>query len=175
MSKDEVYDSWDDLCVNPYQSSLEQGRAQGKEGGGLAGFHDGQALGRTKGIEYGMELGFVRGFLEVVSAQDQPNPKIVRSLRELSKALDDFPSPDDMFSDSVDTTEQPTNKDDDNDSEQPAGSSEKLDIMNKMQRVRARFKLVSVQLGMPHVSLKDIMDQAAAVNIKSDPPGDKEW
>ena len=33
-----------------------------------------------------------------------------------------------------------------------------IDISNKLQRIRARFKLLMVQLGLSHVSLKSLMD-----------------
>ena len=44
--------------------------------------------------------------------------------------------------------------DHDHDSEDVA----KLDILNKLQRIRARFKLLTVQLGKPHFSLQHALE-----------------
>ena len=35
-------------------------------------------------------------------------------------------------------------------------------VREKLQRIRAHFKLLTVQIGMPHLSLKNLMDEAAA-------------
>ena len=86
-----------------------------------------------------------------------------KSIDSLRKALDDFPSPAAVF---------PPNRgggggrEDDNadefstslKAEEGAGED---DVAGKMQRIRARFKLLMVQLGLPHFSLKRVMDQAA--------------
>ena len=42
-----------------------------------------------------------------------------------------------------------------------------LDVAGKMQRIRARFKLVTVQLGIPHFSLKQVMDEAACARSEA--------
>ena len=36
-----------------------------------------------------------------------------------------------------------------------------------MQRIRARFKLLLVQLGLPHFSLKRVMDQTASGSVNT--------
>jgi hypothetical protein len=162
--------SWDDLCFDPHQSSLEEGKAQGREAGALAGFRDGQALGRTKGIEFGMELGFIRGFLSVLA--EPTNDRIQRSMHELVRALEDFPGPDAMFEQVLKQQQQPATSSDKDDSEDPT----KLDVIAKMQRIRARFKLLTVQLKIPHYSLKQVMDEAASHHkTTAEPPADNEW
>jgi hypothetical protein len=161
---------WDDVGFDPHRDSLEEGRATGRSAGELAGFRDGQQLGHTKGIEFGMELGFIQGFVSALNnktEQDQQHQqqqttseRVKRSLSELQKALDDFPSPDAMFAHSEmmlsasNSNHGDGDGDGDGDSE---GAVTKLDILAKMQRVRARFKLLTVQLGMGTVSLKQVL------------------
>ncbi len=106
--------------------------------------------------------------------------RIKRSKRELEGALEDFPPPDQMFEQvaegrtrlAVDDTHQ---HDDEDDSEDPS----KLDILAKLQRIRARFKLLTVQLGIPQASLKQVLDSAATssdeTNVITVPVGDNEW
>ena len=171
----------DDLCLDPHQSSLEEGRVQGRTAGELAGFHDGQTLGQTKGIEFGMELGFIRGFLNALGQLQEKKTgdedhRIQRSMVELEKSLDDFPCPDAMFEQTPNISTDATSRDDQyDDSEDPI--NDKLDIIAKMQRVRARFKLLTVKLGMPHFSLKKVMDEVSSTEDTSTggPPMDSEW
>ena len=156
---------WDDVCLDPQQTALAEGRSQGQEAGQVAGFREGQVLGETKGIEFGMEIGFIRGFLVVLDPATV-NERVQRSMHELENALNDFPSPNAMFeqSSTVDpSTLTSSNAEEDknnaaNDSEDPG----KLDVLAKMQRIRARFKLLTVQLGIPNYSLKQIMDEVAS-------------
>jgi hypothetical protein len=57
---------WDDLCLNPYRDSLEQGRQEGQGAGLAARFQEGRSVGVVKGVEYGMEIGFMCGVVQVV-------------------------------------------------------------------------------------------------------------
>lgn len=163
---------WDDLCWNPHESSLQQGIEEGHEAGRLAGYRDGQALGRTKGVEFGIELGFIRGFLTELERSIttlEKTDRIKNSMELLNRALkDESLNPVHIFHHQQQQSllQDPNNNN--NDQEDIHDDSEirpsKLDVMAKMQRVRARFKVLTVQLGLAHVQLKDIMDQAAAAN-----------
>ena len=158
---------WDDIAFDPHQNSIEEGRTQGQKAGELAGYRDGQRLGNTKGIEFGMELGFIQGFVNsLMEEQEQEDfevrsERLQRSLLGLQKALDDFPSPDALFMDNnhpnMIIPEGITNHDVEDDSETTVT---KFDIVAKMQRVRARFKLLTVQLGMGPISLAQVLNSS---------------
>eukprot|EP00980_Cylindrotheca_fusiformis_P019930 scaffold7017_cov134-Cylindrotheca_fusiformis.AAC.25 len=170
---------WDDVCWNPHESSFRQGQEEGLEAGSIAGYRDGQALGRTKGLEFGMELGFINGFLNVVEQQESidKSDRIQRSVEKLRKVLEDeCLQPNEIFEHhhhqhhQQQQQQQQNNQDD---SEDPS----KLDVLAKMQRVRARFKVLTVQLGIPKFSLKGVMDDAANSGaVPADPATvDNEW
>jgi Essential protein Yae1, N terminal len=204
-------EAWDILCIDPHQAAHEEGRRQGREDGLQAGFHEGYELGRTTALDYGMEIGFIRGVVAAleqhqllqqqqdVSISDVRSERILKSLASLRKALDDFPGPNEVFRERATgqferaVMEDHTNIDNDSekypvveeeeDDEDTVDSS--LDVVGKMQRIRARFKLLTVQLGIPQFSLKSVMDEAASVpsptaaneskpNEKA-PEGTSEW
>ena len=163
--------AWDNVCLNPHECELEEGRRQGREAGLEAGYREGYALGRTNGIEYGMEIGFIRGIVNFLKGQSfENNERITKTVDDLARALDDFPSPEEVFLEArlQAGTLQALN----DDSEQSVESSEDLDIRGKLQRIRALFKLLMVQLGMPHLSLKQVMDEV--VPEKSIPAAQRE-
>jgi hypothetical protein len=175
-------EAWDDLCINPHQAALDEGRELGRRDGRSAGLHEGYNLGQVTAVDHGMELGFVQGVLEVIednldsmdlwsSSSNEKKERILNTIRLLGNALDEFPGPDEIFRDDVVTgnpaiiMQDRTNVDDteklpqegDNDDE----TSSSADVAGKMQRIRARFKLLTVQLGHPNLSLKSVMDEVA--------------
>jgi hypothetical protein len=167
-------DDWDDLCLDPHHSSFEAGQMEGRAAGELAGFRDGQALGQTKGLEFGMEIGFIRGVLQALEEEEESisnknsiSDRVRKSMQGLRQALADFPTPDQMLEQQAALQMKPhahhdnNSNDHDDDSEDPS-SNTKLDILAKLQRIRARFKLLMVQLGMPQFSLKQVMLEAEA-------------
>jgi hypothetical protein len=165
---------WDDVCWNPHDSSFRQGQAEGFEAGNLAGYRDGQALGRTKGLEFGMELGFIRGFLNSLEHEESSihtTDRIQRSLEKLRKVLEDESlQPDEIF------RQQQLGRNQEQDLQDDSEDASKLDVLAKMLRVRARFKVLTVQLGIPKFSLKQIMDEAAnSSTIVQEPMVDREW
>ena len=82
--------------------------------------------------------------------QDERPQKSMDSLRQ---ALDDFHPPVAIFRErGGDLLPE----------EDPSMEEEEDDVAGKMQRIRARFKLLMVQLGLPRFSLKRVMDEAAA-------------
>jgi hypothetical protein len=62
---------------------------------------------------------------------------------------------------------------DDVDDEQAHGSATKSNVQFTIQRIRSRFKLLTVLLGMPHFSLSSVMDDARdavpAISLASAP------
>jgi hypothetical protein len=158
-------DDWDSLAFDPHRQEIQAGVKDGQEAGRSAGFKDGRALGQEKGVEYGMELGFIRGVVMVLSEDGcrRDEEKIQKSLCELNALLDEFPTPDEMFD------KDKTDQDGNHGSKEEDSSS----ILHHMQRIRARFKLLMVQLKEPHFSLKQVMTDAA--NMDQEPAVDREW
>jgi len=181
-----VVDPWDALGFDPHAKAVAEGRRQGAADGRAAGWRQGYATGRTTAAEYGTELGFVRGVVSALQEQyaafsnsetiTDGDDRLQNSIRNLLIALDDFPSPVVVFRNMIDSTNNktasrdPLREEDPDRLVEPADEEvdantetndhdHELDVAAKMQRVRARFKLLMVQLGLPHFSLKSIMDQ----------------
>lgn len=160
--------SWDDICINPHEAEIESGRKEGQIAGLQAGFNDGFALGRTKGIEFGMELGFIRGFLNTVEAKPLLNERLEKKIEELRQAIDDFPSLDAIKkTDKEDEETYMYRREDDSEAVVVSGS---LDILGSMQRIRAKFKVLTVQLKAPQFSLKHVMDDANRTESDGETP-----
>jgi hypothetical protein len=194
---------WENFCLDPYQSAREEGERQGRDAGLEAGFRDGQKMGINTGTEYGMELGFFKGVCSAVEAANADNlnqnvseERVRKTVADLRLALDDFPGPDQVFQvrqrpprhqhDGEEHThehesEQDDDDDDDDDDDGGNGDSEnaaaesKKNVLHKMQRIRARFKLLTVQLGMPNYSLTRVMDEAAATSATVTAPDTSDW
>lgn len=145
---------WEDVCLDMHHVSLEDGRSQGREAGASAGFREGEGLGQVKGLEYGIELGFYRGVLAALIKRTHTE-RIQKSLKNFENAIGDFPSADELF-DYFDASDMKTNlqRAVNDDSEDNA----RFDILHKMQRIRARYKLLMVQLGMPLLSLRSSLE-----------------
>lgn len=181
---------WDDLCWNLHEDSIQQGESSGKEAGSLAGFRDGLGLGQVKGFELGMEIGFIRGFLEALEEEESvaKNDRIQRSIDQLQKALEqESLQPSIIFQETAQmmTRNEQTSSSssppswNENDGDSPSRES-KADAESKLQRIRARFKVLIVQLKIPKSTLKDVMDVAAksAIATKKEPSApsfDGEW
>jgi hypothetical protein len=181
---DETIDAWEDLCWNPNEAFINDGRQEGHDRGLFDGFQDGLQLGRTKGIEFGMELGYYRGFVKVLKQkynqqqqESTASEKIQKSLEELSRAITaDFPNPDEMFSNQRGPLHHDVNHNEDhnhgtdhvsnetrNERNQNVSfgeSSAKVDVVGKMQRIRVKFKLLMRLLKLPHVTLQSLMADA---------------
>lgn len=181
---------WDEFCWNPHQESVQQGEISGSEAGRLAGFKDGKALGQVKGFEMGMEIGFIRGFLEALEPQDDNSPAIIeksgriqRSIEQLHKVLNEESlQPDAIFQENntqLSAKETLSSHVYDDDQELPqADEDSKVDVESKLQRIRARFRVLVVQLKLPKSSLKDYMDEAAkssTISTDQEPAFEGEW
>lgn len=176
--------NFEDLCLDPYKDSLEEGKIEGRIAGLQAGFKDGRSLGRMKGLEIGIELGYMRGVAVGVNERMLPLmearsndadgirrvEKIRKVLADLVSAIDAFPSPDEMFSETNkinggDVNEEEKGMKQDalaERSNRMQAPGESLDVAGKLQRVRAKFKLLTVQLKLPQLSLKRVMDAACS-------------
>jgi hypothetical protein len=99
--------------------------------------------------------------------------RMKKMILELSALLDDFPGPSEIFSNnhaetifdesgpSVTNQQQHEVDSDDDDEEEIQATSEGRNVRSKLQRIRARFKLLTVQLRIPHFSLAHVMEEAA--------------
>ena len=109
------------------------------------------------------------------------NEKVQRTINTLQRSLDvDFPSRDQLFSGKNskimldddhhhgddDKFENDDNDEHEGDSEfvDHESSSNAVDIMKQMQLIRARFKLLMVQLGYPHFSFQNIMKESTTTS-----------
>mmetsp|Transcript_17598 Transcript_17598/g.40176 ORF Transcript_17598/g.40176 Transcript_17598/m.40176 type:complete len:221 (-) Transcript_17598:1882-2544(-) len=154
---------------------VDEGRAEGREAGILEGFQEGRTLGQTTGVGHGMEVGFATGLLEAVrealaSGDLSPSTafsegsldRIAASAESLEKAIGGFPS---SSRDEIEGrlfrsgTRDAGDGDDDGD---PGGGDSQEDVRAKLQRIRARCKVLAAKLGIPHHSLNKLMAEAAA-------------
>uniref|UniRef100_A0A7S4QPX7 Essential protein Yae1 N-terminal domain-containing protein n=1 Tax=Ditylum brightwellii TaxID=49249 RepID=A0A7S4QPX7_9STRA len=187
---------WDDICLNPFDSSYQTGRTEGYNAGLNSGFKEGQTLGRHKGLEIGIELGFIRGFVTValekaliMKEEDNNNnnirvEKVKKGLQELLIAIDTFPSPDTLFQRADDgggggaeriNVSNDTNLSQHTDkvekevfqSNSSSTAAAPMDVTVELQRIRAKFKLITVQLRIQQFSLKRIMDNVCVVASSS--------
>ena len=155
---------------------VESGRKEGREAGLREGFRDGRLLGQKTGVEYGMEIGFAIGLLEAVrqsiDAGDLASlgslDRITKSTNDLEKAIQDFPSSKDsikkrLFQSSQGSSDMMDNNQNDSDDEhlQRLDGSNEEDVRTKLQRIRARCKVLAAKLGIPHHSLKTILAESS--------------
>jgi hypothetical protein len=161
---------WEDFDANPFDGSYSQGQENGRIDGQEAGYRDGYAIGRTTALNYGLEIGYIHGLLNELqhyfSTQAHSDDKITihqsrrdrigRSIDNLRLALDEFPTASEMMVSSKGKVDRNTSihdgfKDKPNDLE--ATADDDMDVDAKMQCIRARFKLLRVQID-PHSKLQ---------------------
>ena len=168
------------------EAIVAQGRKEGREAGLLEGFNDGRSLGQTKGVDYGMEIGFATGLLEAVRSAIASNSlsvrpssssssssssgsldRIVKSADDLEKAIRDFPACEETIRKRLfRTNDRSTIDNNDNDESKDEQVQNKTgpnieDVRSKLQRIRARCKVLVAKLGIPHHSLKTILAEAS--------------
>jgi hypothetical protein len=180
--------AWDDICVNPHQAALEEGQRQGHADGQRAGYQEGHRLGSITALEYGVELGFVQGVLQELVrhipdvSKDghswfaaEKRDKIVKSMTVLQTCLDEFPDSDAVFQRSnigaahtqhLDASDNQEDQES-NDTSAASSTTTSLDVAAKMQSIRARFKLLMVQLGLAQLSLSQIMNVASTIGLNT--------
>ena len=187
-------DDWDGLFADPHAAQRMEGRRHGAIDGRTAGLARGYAAGRSTATDLGLELGFARGVLDGLRRQMSSSSslggdeRLRRSVDGLQRALDDFPSPAAIFRDKQQPAPlregdpmgeiDPSKNDNKLEYEDSFDDADDDDVAGKLQRVRARFKLLLVQLGLPHFSLKHDLEQAAAIsggnNAASPQPKDQQ-
>ena len=184
------------------EAIVESGRKEGREAGLREGFRDGRLLGQTTGVEYGMELGFAIGLLEAVRqgvdsgdlASLGSLDRITKSADDLEKTIHGFPASEDsirkrLFGSSQGNGNIMDNNqiDDEDEHSQSRDSPSKEDVRAQLQRIRARCKVLSAKLGIPHHSLKTILSDSSknktatapsastSSDISESGGGDQDW
>lgn len=164
-------------------SVVQEGRILGKEAGLEAGFREGWAIGERTGVDLGMEIGFAMGLAEAVRTKlssDEQNQssssssldRIRKSVEELEKAIADFPSSETEIRNRLFRrgNDRKSNinyeldgewSNNDSSEEQHQLGEEEEDVRAKLQRIRARSKVLTAKLGIPRHSLKTVMAEAA--------------
>jgi hypothetical protein len=156
-----VPSSWEDACLSPFETAQEEGRVQGRRDGAIAGINQGYQWGQTTALSYGMEIGFMRGVLAMLEKQKSGHEigegRVSKSLQILRSALDDFPSPDFLLSN--------TSASDPNHRFESKGNmaTEGTDVARKFERARTSFKLLIIQLGLPNLTLQRIMEDPSCL------------
>lgn len=130
-------DAWDYICVNPHESHLVDGQREGHEAGLKKGYIDGLDLGCNKGVTFGLEVGFLRKSCELLAAKDEGG-EFASKIHDILHLLNVFPLPDVLFQED---------------------GHENIDLHNEMQRIRAKFKVLTTQLKTPQFSLKRVLTQ----------------
>ena len=156
-------DDWNAICLDPFAASKQKGQSEGHLAGLEEGLQQGKMLGRTKGLEYGMELGYMQGILDALRTNnngfvgDINAIKVQRSMNELQRLLEEFPSPDELFAREKRILPLPENgpNTQEIDSELAASS---IDIHGQLQRIHARYKLLCTQLGLGKLQLKHVLN-----------------
>ncbi|GKY98772.1 hypothetical protein MPSEU_000833400 [Mayamaea pseudoterrestris] len=162
-------DPWDTLCIDPHASYLEQGRMEGSQAGRDSGYQAGYDMGRVTAVDVGLELGFIQGIVSSLTAGNGDasssssssttmSQRAERTIRELQDLISDFPTVDQVFREQERERQRELADEEVDDSERPSDSRS---VRVEIQRIRAKFKLLTVQLGCPHLSLKQVMDDAA--------------
>ena len=167
---------------NNNTSVFDEGRAEGEKEGLLTGYKDGRLIGQRNGIDYGMEIGFALGLIEAVrkkilcsSSSSSFVDSVLVSVTKLEKAISEFPVDEDEIRRRLfrsgsstdrkqssreeyedDDEEEAYNNNDSNNSEKEIESKEE-DVREILQRIRARCKVLTAKLGIPHHSLKNVM------------------
>ena len=103
---------------------------------------------------------------EADATRRKMDKKVGKSLNELLSMIDAFPSPDEIFHQSTTGDGQAVSGDggldgEEDDSEKiETQSGGPVDISGRMQRIRAKFKLLCVQLKIPEAGLSKVMEDA---------------
>ena len=135
-------EAWDDICVNPHEQDILEGRREGLEAGLKAGHQDGIALGLSKGIEVGLELGFIKRSCQILKEQNFKDEKVCQRVYDILLLIETFPSPEMIFE---------------------TKRSHAFDVHNLMQRIREKHKVLITQLKMRQLTLKNILNEESAM------------
>jgi hypothetical protein len=194
-----------EAILDPYNSSLQKGKDDGRKAALQAGYNDGYQIGKLKALEIGIELSYmssisiailnemnkdklehsIRGDTHGNKMAPQGNlDKKKKRIRDLLSDIESFPKPDIIFKNGnvqdLDKTKSSHTKKVKGEStyssmNDSGNQFEKNDIAALMQRLRAKFKTILVQLNLNHIRLKDVMEKsiiAATDNNKETPSND---
>ncbi len=156
--------------IDPFHEISQSSKQAGRLAGRTASFREGQSIGRTKGWDVGLELGYMSSFCSEIliglkkqqqhqhDTKDESNnddegnnsdsnkqalqkssnrthsrfDRCTTLARDVVTLINEFPSPQHLLHNQLDVV----------DKEQP----DSLDISASIQRIRAKFKLLSVLL-----------------------------
>jgi hypothetical protein len=144
---------WQDECCDPYRGAYAAGQELGYQSRRHHDYHDGYITGRNTAIEYGMELGFITGVAERwTTVMPQLPDRVQRTWHDLKELLETFPTAHEILN--TIAADTPT--------QVPLEAKTNVDAQVLMQRIRAKYKLLTVQLGLADkMSLSNILNQTS--------------
>lgn len=109
----DINDAFEDIFYSEElltKSAYEKGLEKGKEEGNINGFH----LGYHRGAEIGAELGYYLGVVEIHidKTENKDSKKVYNSLQKVKELIENYPK----------------------------NNSEDIDILEKLDDIRAQFK-----------------------------------
>ncbi|OEU20013.1 hypothetical protein FRACYDRAFT_236075 [Fragilariopsis cylindrus CCMP1102] len=180
---DDIFDGRD--IVSTAAATINVNDGTGEKEGLLTGYKDGRIIGQRNGIDYGMEIGFALGLIEAVrkkilcssSSSSSFVDSVLLSVTKLEKAISEFPVDEDEIRrrlfrsgsstdqkqssreeyEDDDQEEEAYNNDSNNSEKEIDSKEEEEDVREILQRIRARCKVLTAKLGIPHHSLKNVM------------------
>mmetsp|Transcript_28097 Transcript_28097/g.81222 ORF Transcript_28097/g.81222 Transcript_28097/m.81222 type:complete len:217 (+) Transcript_28097:84-734(+) len=189
-------------------AGLQAGYGEGRKLGQQKAVEVGIELGYMRGVAEAIRQDVLGSFDAAAAPSDDNNSctsdeadatrrrveKVGKSLDELLSMIDAFPSPDEIFHKATGNDQRLSSDDVLNDEED---DSERIveqiggpvDISGRMQRIRAKFKLLCVQLKVPEVGLSKVMEEAKKalgegqkdvaiggdISEQVNPGGDQDW
>ncbi|XP_065837878.1 protein LTO1 homolog, partial [Oscarella lobularis] len=130
----DIDESFDDIFLAENRAH-DRGFEKGYNDGKRRGLEEGRQIGTEKGRELGLELGFYAGFAEEwLKTSSEARSKAEKALKKLRELVDDFP---------LDDPQNPN-------------------LIENLQRVRAKFKQVTSLLGVAieyRTNTKDISER----------------
>ena len=183
--------NFDDGHREGSEAGLQAGYNEGRKLGQQKAVEVGIELGYMRGVAEAIRQSIVTsisassddknlGETDDTGATLRKMEKIGKSANELLSMIDAFPSPDEIFQQATDDVseekQQPSHGDGEDSNAEESGDSEQskaqsggpVDISGRMQRIRAKFKLLCVQLKMPEISLSRVMEEAKKDAGKND-------
>jgi hypothetical protein len=95
---------------------------------------------------------------ETTTKSGERMDRLQKSVYELQKAIDDFPkNAEELLALSSAHNDDVLAEDDNEEEDASDGGRKVLDIRDKLQRIKARYKVVMAKLGIPHHSLKTVL------------------
>lgn len=167
-------DDWDEISVNPHKSSIDQGRKEGRTHGRDSGYNEGYTVGVTTALNHGLELGFIDAILQSIRTNDRAAKRWSKSILAIETLIQSFLVMDETKlirredDDNEKAKDNETSNVSNNEDNKQANEDEKsiknddddVDAVKTLRLIQTRFKLLMVQIGLPHFSLTSIMTAA---------------